>query len=748
MRVLSTLGALAFALGCARDEWRYQPRDAGRDAPGDTPSDTSGLVDARAPADAPASRDAVDAPSPTRGVQQLLTAAGITFALRDDGVVFAAGLGAGSFEGVEPSHRGEFVRVPGLDGAAEISLASSSPAMVCARRTTGGVWCKRGGLDPIAVRDLDDARQIAGRCALRAGGGVACWGRSDLRATAVPVTDVVRLASFDDLHCAVRGAGTVSCWGAVGAVLDPTATARTSASPEEVPGITSAVALAVGPQHVCVALALGSVVCFGRRSGFQRGPDENVGPTVVPGASDVRALSANAGLRADGRVLVWGSGERGTRGDGTFRATAGAVLVPGVTARRLADGDSAGHVCVIAEGGAAQCWGDDEGGQLARGGGLQRWPLPVLEAPEEGGGAVLSGVVDVLHSSTAACALRRDGTVWCWGGQDHGTLGNGVRAAVPPWRLTPSMVLGLSDVTALPSGGSTLNATFGALLRDRSLRTWGIGSRGELGDGATINRASPTRVARVTDATRLIVGIQHLCAVRADETLACWGAGGSGELGDGSRTDASTPVSVAGLSGVVDVALGPDVSVALRRDGSLALWGQSRWLLPAAQTHTTPIALPPLEGATQVIAVMPHDWRQVCALQRSGRVSCLGANLPRAGAWFDMGLDDVTQIAGSPAAVGCARHGDGTVSCWGNNRNACLGDPSLPHADAYLEPQRVRMRDGALLDRVRTVRPGIGKVCAVRDDDTLWCWGAADNGVLGRGLTQWSATPRGVLGLE
>jgi alpha-tubulin suppressor-like RCC1 family protein len=112
-----------------------------------------------------------------------------------------------------------------------------------------------------------------------------------------------------------------------------------------------------------------------------------------------------------------------------------------------------------------------------------------------------------------------------------------------------------------------------------------------------------------------------------------------------------------------------------------------------------------------------------------------------------MGLEDVTQIAGSPAAVGCARHGDGTVSCWGNNRNACLGDPSLPQADAYLEPQRVRTRDGALFDRVRAVRPGIGKVCAVRDDDTLWCWGAADNGVLGRGLTQWSATPRGVLGL-
>jgi hypothetical protein len=395
MRALSTLGALALSLGSVRDDWRHQPRDAGVDAREDAP-----VADVAADVTA-------DAPTAPRAVLQLLTARGITFALRDDGAVFAAGQGAGSFEGVEPSHRGEFVRVPGLDGAAEITLASSSPAMVCARAASGGVRCKRGALDPFAVRDLDDARQIAGRCAVRASGAVACWGLSDLRAVAVPIADVARLASYDDLHCAVRGNGTVACWGAVGAVLDPAVSARVSATPEEVPGITSAVSIAVGPRSVCVALALGSVVCFGRRSAFQLGAEENVGPTVVPGASDVRTLSTNAGLRADGRVLVWGSGALGTRGDGTFRGTTGAVIVPAVTARRVADGDALAHVCVVTDGGAAQCWGDDEYGWLARGGGLQRWPMPVLATPEQGDGPALSGVVDVMHSSTTAPRRHR-----------------------------------------------------------------------------------------------------------------------------------------------------------------------------------------------------------------------------------------------------------------------------------------------------------------------------------------------------
>lgn len=97
--------------------------------------------------------------------------------------------------------------------------------------------------------------------------------------------------------------------------------------------------------------------------------------------------------------------------------------------------------------------------------------------------------------------------------------------------------------------------------------------------------------------------------------------------------------------------------------------------------------------------------------------------------------------------MGCARHGDGTVSCWGHNRNACLGDPSLPNVDDYVSPQRVLTADGVTPFRgVRRVRPGIGMVCAVRDDATLWCWGATNNAMTGRGFTQFTSTPRPTLG--
>jgi alpha-tubulin suppressor-like RCC1 family protein len=122
-------------------------------------------------------------------------------------------------------------------------------------------------------------------------------------------------------------------------------------------------------------------------------------------------------------------------------------------------------------------------------------------------------------------------------------------------------------------------------------------------------------------------------------------------------------------------------------------------------------------------------------------VSCLGDYAPDRFAWGDMGLSNVTQLAGSPASIGCARHGDGTVSCWGINRGACIGDPSLPHTEDYIQPTLVRTEDGRPLDGVTVVRPGIGMVCAVRMDGTLWCWGANSNGLLARGAAPYAARP-------
>ncbi len=734
---------LALLAGCTRDDWRDR-RDASPDVLPDASPDLS--PDASPDASPDVSPDA----SAALRVTQVLAAPNLTFARTDDGGVFAVGLDAGAFDGAERSSRNTFTRVQGLDGAAEISLASRTPAVLCARSASGTVTCKQGSADAFPIAGLADARQIAGRCALRATGEVACW--TVAAGAAEPVaglSDVTAIAGNGSLQCALLRGGGVSCWGEVGAVLDDPPSERVASRPEAVPRVTTAAAIGVGTLSACAALAAGGVVCWGRRSAIDFGPaNVNVPATPIPGARSMRAVSSNAGLRDDGAVMVWATGPTGTRGDGTYGVSASAVEVPSLRAEALAQGDTAQHLCAIDGSGSLRCWGLDEAGELARGGGFQRAPLPVLANPaEDADPAALDRVTDVMVGATASCALREGGSVWCWGSEEEGRLADGILGRPPPWRLTPTQVAGLGGIAQLVSFGSTVRDTFAAVLGDGTVRTWGTGQRGGLGDGSSAARATPTAPTGLTGVAKLAAGLSHLCALGLDGSVRCWGPGDSGELGDGMMRDAATPVTVTNLGPARDLALGPSVSVALLRDGSMRLWGIADSLLPTGGPRATPAALPALAGATQLAAVMPHDWRQLCALHSDGRVSCLGDRLSARNAWVDVGLSDVTQIAGSPAAIGCARHANGTVSCWGVNRNACVGDPQLPQTEDYVTPTLVRLDDGTPLDHVARVRPGIGLTCAVRDDGTLWCWGANTNALLARGAAPYVARPSRALGL-
>ena len=742
MRSRLALTACLALAACARDEWRFRPIDAA------VATDASDASDAGEVIDAGDLRDAGDATAPAGRVVQFVTTGQTTYALRDDGAVFAAGESAGSFEGVETGHRNTFVAVRGLADVAEVASASQDPLVVCARRTDGSVQCKVGGTDPVVVEGVR-ARRIAGRCALLTDGGVACWDLGDFRTTPVDLTDAVDLAGNGRLHCALRRDHTVWCWGEVGAVLDVPASPRTSSAPVMVPGVSTATAVAVGRLSACAAVDLGAVVCWGRRSVIDGGADVNTGrPVVIANTRDVRTLTPNSALTTAGRVLTWGGGAHGTRGDGSYPASPTAVAVPAFTARALAEGEGESRVCAIDDDGRGWCWGDDGLGELGVRGGLELTPLPVLAHPEDPLDATpLADVVDTMLSAEAQCALLGNGTVRCWGCHANGGTASGVIASWPAWQPTPTAVAGLAGVVALPAFGSTANETFGALLGDRTVRLWGQGALGALGDGSTRSRATPGAPTALDGVARLVVGEGHACAVLADETVSCWGAGGSGQLGDGSTSGSPRPVAVARLTAVVDVALGSDVSVALRRDGAMLLWGRSVGILPTVTVNPSPVALPALPDAVELALLSPHNFRQLCARRRDGRVSCLGQNLPFVDRWVDLGLEGVTQITASASGTGCARHADGGVSCWGINRNGELGDARRSNADGYNPPSRVLLAADAPLDRVIRVRAGIGNVCAVRDDRTIWCWGAVNHGVTGRGRSVLSPLPRRVVGL-
>jgi hypothetical protein len=199
--------------------------------------------------------------------------------------------------------------------------------------------------------------------------------------------------------------------------------------------------------------------------------------------------------------------------------------------------------------GTVWAWGQNAYGQL--GGGTADFnPHPI---PAQVAG--LAGVVAVAAGECHSLAVKSDGTVWAWGYNKYGQLGDGTTTQ----RTTPVQVLGLSGVVAVAGGGSHSLA----IRSDGTVWAWGYNSYGQLGDGTTTNRPSPVQVVGLSGAVAPAGGGSHSLVVKSDGVAWAWGGNGDGELGDRTTTLRPTPVQVSGLSGAVEVAAGGSHSMFL-----------------------------------------------------------------------------------------------------------------------------------------------------------------------------------------
>lgn len=168
-----------------------------------------------------------------------------------------------------------------------------------------------------------------------------------------------------------------------------------------------------------------------------------------------------------------------------------------------------------------------------------------------------------LHS----VALKNDGTVWTWGGNAYGQLGDGLATN----RSTPTQVSGLTGVTGVSAGYyHTL-----ALKEDGTVWSWGHNLHGQLGDGTTTNRSRPVQVAGLNNIVAVAAYGYHSVALRNDGTIWSWGSNAYGEIGDGTTTSRFTPVQVSQITNAFAIAAGANHTVALSQDGSAFGWGNN-----------------------------------------------------------------------------------------------------------------------------------------------------------------------------
>jgi hypothetical protein len=301
-------------------------------------------------------------------------------------------------------------------------------------------------------------------------------------------------------------------------------------------------------------------------------------PSQVIGLSDVRAVAESRGngyaLRTDGTVWAWGLNSEGQLGNGWLSWSGGGSAVPvpvvgltGVTA--IAAAESNGYA--LRTDGTVWAWGSNTYGKLGIGATLDDATRPV-QVPG------LTGVVAISARFLTTYALRADGTVWAWGDNGAGALGTGSTAAESP---VPVQVSGLTGVTAVAARG------WGgyALRTDGTVWGWGQDRDGQLGNAqtcaptGTCESRVPVRIPGMADVAAIAGGPFNGYAVRADGTAWGWGQNTYRQLGNGQVCElisgclSREPVQVSGLTTVTAIASSEYGGYALLADGTVWAWG-------------------------------------------------------------------------------------------------------------------------------------------------------------------------------
>jgi alpha-tubulin suppressor-like RCC1 family protein len=351
------------------------------------------------------------------------------------------------------------------------------------------------------------------------------------------------LAAQESHACGLDRDGLAYCWGEnfSGELGDGTLTSR--ASPTPVVNVPVLTAITVGYQHSCALAASGQAYCWGQNLFGQLGDGTTTSSlTASPVQGTVRfaAVVAGAnntcGLTAGGSAYCWGINSVGELGDGS--STNRSVPTPVAGSHVFTTiGAGPGQICGTTTGGISYCWGSNQTGQLGDGTDTDR-SLPTAIS---GTRTYTSFAGGQYHT----CALDEVGLAYCWGNNVSGELGTGVVGVA---YAGPQPVVGPNGGPALAFIALAAGAqhTCGRAVDGRTY-CWGRNSAGELGDGTSVDRSTPTAVSGSLDFVRLAGGTLFSCGVTTDGVGKCWGSNGNGRLGTGSAgVGHLTPATVAG----------------------------------------------------------------------------------------------------------------------------------------------------------------------------------------------------------
>ena len=803
-------------------------------------------------------------------VTQIAAGGSHTCALTTSGSVKCWGYGAYGQLGTNATNNQstpvDVVATGGSGTLADVTQIAAGKRHTCALTTSGSVKCwGEGGygrignnatsnqnspVDVVATGGsgaLANVTQIAAggshTCALTTSGGVKCWGYGGdgrlgsgatptTQATPVDVvatggsgtlTGITQITTGEFHTCALTTAGSVKCWGTDSSGQLGNGASSNQNSPVDVVAtggsgtLANITQIAAGSAHTCALTTSGSAKCWGYGFYGQLGTNATTDQStpvdvVATGGSgtltDVTQIAAGGyhtcALTTSGGAKCWGYGSRGQLGNNatthqttpvnatTFGGQPGFPATLTVTVTD--DTGSASTPVTLWE--ASKPWfsypnalltmGQDQQqlSPVIRGGtgttsfGIASGTLPAGVAFNETTGTFTGPAASawnfratqIATGSFHTCALTTSGSVKCWGYGASGQLGNNNTTN----QTTPVDVVGtgstgtLTGITQIAAGGSHTCA----LTTSGSVKCWGYGASGQLGNNNdTTNQNTPVDVVAtggsgtLTNIIQITAGNTHTCALTTSGSVKCWGYGYYGQLGNGATANQNTPVDVVATGGtgtltdITQIAAGGYHTCALTTSGGAKCWGESFFGQLGNNDTTnqnTPVNVVATGGTgtltdiTQITAGGIHT----CALTTSSGAKCWGSGLSGRlgnGATANQNtpvdvvatggsgtLTNVAQITAGSAHT-CALTTSGSVKCWGHGASGQLGNNDTTNQNT---PVNVVATGGSgTLTNITQTTAGGGNTCALTTSSGVKCWGAGTDGQLGNNAPNHQAAP-------